>query len=312
VPSGFLWISFCANFVFPQISQISRRFSQSTFGLIIHVTLLPQAARKNPRHPRHPRSLSKSASPASSAFPIQIRVTRIIRVPHPNPRHPRHPRSPSKSASPASSAFPIQIRVTRVIRVLRVPKKPRSTNKMPEFAFHVHPIPLSFKIMDLQEGKRKFIESWGKMAGGWGISPAMAQVHALLLVSPEPISADQVKSELDISTGNVSMNLRSLLDWGLIYKEASPNCRKELYYAEKDLWTVIRQIIINRKKRELEPVLQVLDELAAVQDNCPQSQHFCNVVNDIRKFTHKANSTLDTLIKAESHWLGGAFLNMVR
>jgi DNA-binding transcriptional regulator GbsR (MarR family) len=183
---------------------------------------------------------------------------------------------------------------------------------MPEFAFHVHPIPLSFKIMDLQEGKRKFIESWGKMAGGWGISPAMAQVHALLLVSPEPISADQVKSELDISTGNVSMNLRSLLDWGLIYKEASPNCRKELYYAEKDLWTVIRQIIINRKKRELEPVLQVLDELAAVQDNCPQSQHFCNVVNDIRKFTHKANSTLDTLIKAESHWLGGAFLNMVR
>jgi DNA-binding transcriptional regulator GbsR (MarR family) len=309
VPSGFLWISFCANFVFPQISQISRRFSQSTFGLIIHVTLLPQAARKNPRHPRHPRSPSKSASPASSAFPIQIRVTR---VPHPNPRHPRHPRSPSKSASSASSAFPIQIRVTRVIRVLRVPKKPRSTNKMPEFAFHVHPIPLSFKIMDLQEGKRKFIESWGKMAGGWGISPAMAQVHALLLVSPEPISADQVKSELDISTGNVSMNLRSLLDWGLIYKEASPNCRKELYYAEKDLWTVIRQIIINRKKRELEPVLQVLDELAAVQDNCPQSQHFCNVVNDIRKFTHKANSTLDTLIKAESHWLGGAFLNMVR
>jgi hypothetical protein len=94
VPSGFLWISFCANFVFPQISQISRRFSQSTFGLIIHVTLLPQAARKNPRHPRHPRSPSKSASSASSAFPIQIRVTRVIRVPYPNPRHPRHPRSP--------------------------------------------------------------------------------------------------------------------------------------------------------------------------------------------------------------------------
>jgi hypothetical protein len=133
VPSGFLWISFCANFVFPQISQISRRFSQSTFGLIIHVTLLPQAARKNPRHPRHPRSLSKSASPASSAFPIQIRVTRIIRVPHPNPRHPRHPRSLSKSASPA---FPIQIRVTRVIRVPhpnpRHPRSPRSKKT----AFH--------------------------------------------------------------------------------------------------------------------------------------------------------------------------------
>lgn len=183
---------------------------------------------------------------------------------------------------------------------------------MEKFAFHVYPVHLPIGIMDLQEGKQKFIESWGKMAGGWGISPAMAQVHALLLISPEPISADQVKSELDISTGNVSMNLRALLDWGLVYKETAQGSRKELYYAEKDLWTVIRQIILNRKKRELEPVLQVLDELAGVQESCPQSQHFCNVVNDIRKFTHKANSTLDALIKAESHWLGGAFLSMVR
>lgn len=166
--------------------------------------------------------------------------------------------------------------------------------------------------MDICEGKQKFIESWGKMAGGWGITPAMAQVHALLLISPEPVTADQVRAELDISTGNVSMNLRALLDWGLAYKASPEGSRKETYFAEKDLWKVIRQIIINRKKRELEPVLQVLDELAAVQETCPQSEHFCAVVRDIRKFSHKANQTLDTLIKADSHWLGSAFLNMVR
>lgn len=166
--------------------------------------------------------------------------------------------------------------------------------------------------MDIREGKQKFIESWGKMAGGWGIPPAMAQVHALLLISSEPLNADQVKAELDISTGNVSMNLRALLEWELIYKQTPPGKRKEEYYAEKDLWKVIRQIIINRKKRELEPVLLVLDELAAVEEKCPQSEHFCTVVRDIRKFTHKANQTLDTLIKADSHWLGGAFLSMVR
>ncbi len=166
--------------------------------------------------------------------------------------------------------------------------------------------------MDICEGKQKFIKSWGKMAGGWGISPAMAQVHALLLISPEPLHAEQVKEELDISTGNVSMNLRALLDWGLIYKETPTGCRKEVYTAEKDLWKVIRQIIINRKKRELEPVLQVLDELAAVQGTCPNSEHFCAVVSDIRKFSHKANQTLDVLIKADPHWLGGAFLSMVR
>jgi len=170
----------------------------------------------------------------------------------------------------------------------------------------------SFNSMDIREGKQKFIESWGKMAGGWGITPAMAQIHALLLVSPEPINADQVKEELNISTGNVSTNLRALLEWELVSKQTPPGKRKEVYFAEKDLWKVIRQIIINRKKRELEPVLRVLDELAAVEENCPQSEHFCAVVRDIRKFSHNANQTLDTLIKADAHWLSGAFLSMVR
>jgi len=166
--------------------------------------------------------------------------------------------------------------------------------------------------MDICEGKQKFIEYWGKMASGWGIPPAMAQLHALLLVSPEPLCADQVKQELDMSSGTASTNLRALLDWGLVYKETPSSCRKDVYYAEKDLWKVIRQIIINRKKRELEPVLQMLDELAAVEEKCPQSEHFCTVVRDIRKFTHKANQTLDTLIKADSHWLVSPFLSMVR
>lgn len=166
--------------------------------------------------------------------------------------------------------------------------------------------------MDIREGKQKFIEFWGEMAGGWGISPAMAQVHALLLISPEPLCADQVKAELGISTGNVSMNLRSLLDWGLIYKSALPGCRKDAYVAEKDLWKVLRQIIIHRKKKELEPVLRLLDELAAVEEKCPQSEHFCEVLRNIRKFSHKANQTLDTLIRADSHWLSGAFIGLAK
>ena len=167
--------------------------------------------------------------------------------------------------------------------------------------------------MDIREGKQKFIESWGKMAGGWGIPPAMAQVHALLLISSEPLNADQVKAELDISTGNVSMNLRALLEWELIYKQTPPGKRKEEYYAEKDLWKVIRQIIINRKKRELEPMLKVLDEVVGIEENCPESESFCNVVRDIRKFSHKANQALDTLIKADANWFTGMLLNtMVR
>jgi len=166
--------------------------------------------------------------------------------------------------------------------------------------------------MNIQEGKEKFIESWGKMASDWGINRTMSQVHALLLIAPEALTADQVMENLHISRGNSNMNLRALMDWGLVHKQLKSGERKEYFYAEKDMWTVVRQIIINRKKRELEPMLKVLDEIAGVESNCPDSEHFCQVVQDIRKFSHKANQTLDSLIKAESNWFTSMFLNMVR
>jgi DNA-binding transcriptional regulator GbsR (MarR family) len=166
--------------------------------------------------------------------------------------------------------------------------------------------------MEIQEGKQKFIEAWGRLAGSWSIPPAMAQMHALLLIAPEPMTADQIKEQLGFSTGNVSMNLRVLVEWGLVHRAPLTSGRKDTFYAEKDMWTVVRQIIINRKKRELEPMLQILDELAAVQGNCRHSEHFCTVVRDIRKFSHKANQTLDTLVKTEPSWVANIFLNIVR
>ncbi|MBL7829366.1 MAG: ArsR family transcriptional regulator [Saprospiraceae bacterium] len=165
--------------------------------------------------------------------------------------------------------------------------------------------------MEIQEGKQKFIEAWGRLAGSWSIPPAMAQMHALLMISPEPLTADQIKEALEFSTGNVSMNLRALMEWGLVYRETRPSERKDVFVAERDMWKVARQIIINRKKRELEPMLQILDELACVQEKCPHSEHFCNVIQDIRKSSHKANQTLDSLTKAEPNWIHGLFLRMM-
>lgn len=166
--------------------------------------------------------------------------------------------------------------------------------------------------MNVKEAKEKFVESWGKMAGEWGVNRTMAQVHALLLIAPDPLTADQVMEGLGISRGNANMNLRALMDWGLVHKQLRNGERKEYFYAEKDMWTVVRQIIINRKKRELDPMLKVLDEVAGVEENCPESEHFCTVVRDIRKFSHKANQTLDALVKAESNWFTNTFLSMVR
>ena len=159
--------------------------------------------------------------------------------------------------------------------------------------------------MNLEEGKRKFVEAFGKMASDWGINRTMAQVHALLMISPEPMTAPEVQEALAISTGNASMNLRALLEWGLVHKVLKTGDRKEYFVAEKDMWIVVRQIIINRKKKELEPMLKVLDEVAEVQENCPQSEAFCQVVKDIRVLAHKANTTLDFITKADATLLGG-------
>lgn len=119
--------------------------------------------------------------------------------------------------------------------------------------------------MDLQEAKYKFIQEWGVLGSSWGINRAMAQIHAYLLLSPESKTTDEVMDELKISRGNANMNMRALIDWGLVFKEFKPGERKEYFYAEKDLWTVMKQIAKERRKREVVPIREVLKEVSAAE-----------------------------------------------
>lgn len=166
--------------------------------------------------------------------------------------------------------------------------------------------------MQLDEGKQKFIQSWGTLGSSWGISRTMAQVHALLLISKDPLCAEQIRGDLQISMGNANMNLRALLDWGLIYKKLKPGDRKEYFEAEKDMWEVVKCVIIHRKKKELEPMIKILDEIADVEGQCPDSDEFCNIIRDLRLFSNKTDSVLDKLIKADSNWFVGTFLNIIK
>jgi DNA-binding transcriptional regulator GbsR (MarR family) len=166
--------------------------------------------------------------------------------------------------------------------------------------------------MDFKEGKEKFIESWGKMASDWGINRTMAQVHALLLIAPDALTADEVMAELNISRGNANMTLRALMDWGLVHKQLKSGERKEFFFAEKDMWVVVRQIIIHRKKRELEPMLKVLEELSTVKGADLESETFSRVVSDIKLFSNKANQTLDVLTRSDSNWFTNVFLRFLK
>ncbi|MCB0566616.1 MAG: transcriptional regulator [Phaeodactylibacter sp.] len=166
--------------------------------------------------------------------------------------------------------------------------------------------------MTLKEGKERFIQSWGALGSSWGINRTMAQIHALLLIAPESLSAEEIMEELQISRGNANMNIRALIDWGLVYKELKPGERKEFFVAEKDMWEVVKNIIIQRKKRELEPMLRVLDEISSVDPESEEAREFIEVIREIKLFSNKADSTLDTLVKSDSNWFVGTFMKMIK
>lgn len=166
--------------------------------------------------------------------------------------------------------------------------------------------------MQFEEAKEQFIQAWGTLGSNWGINRTMAQIHALLLMSPDPLTTEDIRMELDISSGNANMNLRALMDWGLVHKKLKPGERKEYFVAEKDMWEVVKNIITQRKKRELEPMLKVLDELSDVEVTDEKSEAFVNVIRDVKMFAGKADSTLDSLTKADASWFVGTFMKMVK
>jgi DNA-binding transcriptional regulator GbsR (MarR family) len=166
--------------------------------------------------------------------------------------------------------------------------------------------------MEFTEAKEKFIQTWGALATDWGVNRTMAQVHALLMIAPEPLCAEQIMEELQISRGNANMNVRALIDWGLVHKELRAGERKEYFLAEKDMWEVIRLIIIQRKKRELEPIIKVLNDIGQTEGESADVAEFKQVVNDIKLFAQKADATLDNFVRSDANWLLGTFMKMIK
>ena len=158
--------------------------------------------------------------------------------------------------------------------------------------------------MKLQEAKQQFISSWGAFGTHWGINRTMAQIHALLLISPDPLTQDDIMEELNISRGNTNMNIRELINWGLVERVILPGERKEYFTAEKDIWKVVKQIVKERKKRELEPMMQLLDKLEDVEGDKKDKKvkTFVDTVSSIKRLGLQADKTLDVMIKAEENW----------
>ena len=168
--------------------------------------------------------------------------------------------------------------------------------------------------MKLTEARQQFINSWGAFGTQWGINRTMAQIHALLLISPDPLTQDDVMEQLNISRGNVNMNIRDLISWSLVERIIVSGERKEYFSAEKDIWKVATQIIRERKKRELDPMLKLLDQLEHIEGDKKDKdvKQFTETMGNIKKLGSHADKMLDVIIKAEENWFTGSIIKMFK
>lgn len=168
--------------------------------------------------------------------------------------------------------------------------------------------------MKLEEAKQRFVETWGTLGTNWGINRTMAQIHALLLVTDEPLSTDQIMETLDISRGNANMNLRALIDWGLAERRLKTGERMEFFAGEKDIWKVAVKIIRERRKREIDPLRSTLRDLKMIDDKDVKKEEyktFMKLVDDIDSYAESLDRVADKLVLTDKGWFFGTLMKMM-
>jgi DNA-binding transcriptional regulator GbsR (MarR family) len=135
----------------------------------------------------------------------------------------------------------------------------------------------------LQEAKNLLVRRWGEMGGYWGINRTMAEIHALLFVTRDALCTDDIMEQLKISRGNASMNLRALVDWGLIQRVHQLGDRKEYFQADTDVWHMFETIMRERRRREVEPIIATIDHCCALVEQA-HARSSKSEAEDIREF----------------------------
>ena len=146
-----------------------------------------------------------------------------------------------------------------------------------------------------------FIEGWGRMGAHWGVGKVMAEIQALLYVSRRPQSLEEMSERLKISRSNVSMNVRALGDLGVVKKVTIPGDRRDYYTADADISLVARRLAAEKKKRELDPALEVVDraiQLAAVRgEDHPDGDLDFNRLSELKDLLEGISSIFDAFIE---------------
>jgi DNA-binding transcriptional regulator GbsR (MarR family) len=109
-----------------------------------------------------------------------------------------------------------------------------------------------------------FIEGWGRLGPSWGISKMMAEIYAALYVSPSPLTLEDMSEKLATSRSNISTNVRMLVNLGVVHKVIVRGERKDYYSAEDDITKVAKLLALAKKRKELDPAMEIIDKALAV------------------------------------------------
>lgn len=163
------------------------------------------------------------------------------------------------------------------------------------------------KRSPFEQAKNLFIRRWGEMGVSWGISRTMAEVHALLYLASEPLCTDDVMDQLAISRGSASMNLRELVNWGLIQRVHRRGDRKEYFEAEKDVWQMFETITRERRRREVLPIMETIERCLGMIDeeqsgsrgaDRAEAEAYRKRFADIHEFCEMMNTLFNLISKA--------------
>jgi HTH-type transcriptional regulator, glycine betaine synthesis regulator len=152
-----------------------------------------------------------------------------------------------------------------------------------------------------------FVTLWRSMSSLWGVSPTMAEIHGLLYITGAALSMDDIMARLQISRGNVSMNLSKLAEWGLVRRVHKRGDRRDYYESLRDVWEMFTLVASQRKRREIDPILNTLrdcrdrlsPESLGAGAASPQAEERRRRVNDLLSFLTLVDSLAQRFF--ESH-----------
>ncbi len=148
--------------------------------------------------------------------------------------------------------------------------------------------------------RQEFVLHFGEMGSRWGINRTVGQIYALLFLSDRPLNAEEIVEALGFSRSNVSMGLKELQAWNLVRLKHQPGDRRDYFTTPDDLWEIVRTLVDERKKREIDPTLSKLRELEMQTPSAPEDAHAHARIAELRELIELLTGWYDEMNKLET------------